>query len=91
MVPFGRGQRIFLSSGVLDSENFLLKGLEFSPQGLFLKGQGVGLLEWVAVGRLDSTVPPLSVDILKIRISKADFSWRVSEMVRACLSWRRSL
>lgn len=51
----------------------------------------MGLLGWVAVGRLDATVLPVSVDILKIRISKADFSWRVSEMVCACLSQRQSL
>lgn len=84
----------FLSSGALDSENFLSKGLEFSPRRLFLESQsGVGSCwqVWVAVGRLDFTVRPLSADIFKIRISKANFSWRVSEMVRACLSQRRSL
>lgn len=67
---------LWLSSGALGSENLLSKGLEFSPQGFFLKSQDMGCWGWgeVALGRPDPTVPLLSDDILKIRILKANYS-----------------
>lgn len=88
-VPFGCDQRLFSglwqSSGALDSGSLLSKGLEFSLRGLFLKSQGMGLLEGVSLGRLDPTVPLLSAGILETRISKANFSLGSQrEIVCAC-------
>lgn len=51
-----------------------MKELEFSLHRLFLESQGMGLLEGVALGRLDPTVPLLSAGILEVRISKASVS-----------------
>lgn len=64
---------LWLSSGALDSENLLLKGLESSPRGGLSERHSVGLLEGAAAARLLTTVPLLSADILSIRILKARF------------------
>lgn len=63
----------------------LIKRTRVLPTGLFLKGQGMGLQQGVAIGRPESSVPLLSDDILKIRVLKANYSLGSQrEIVCAC-------